>query len=145
VPKEFPNRTARSAVVAFLIVAGAAIEWRWTTAASAAALTAYYALIVVILMNGRVVLAHYAEFGAYSGAAEQLAIATGGLIIYAASAKIDAARAARPHTPGPTGVRGLCAVVRWSAFFLYEPHRPAGPQMAAGARVWACDGVGHIK
>ena len=37
-------------------------------------------------MNGRVVLAHFAEFGAYSGAAEQLAIAAGALIIYAGSA-----------------------------------------------------------
>jgi hypothetical protein len=44
----------------------------------AAALTASYALIVVILMNGRVVLAHYAEFGTYSGVAEQLAIAAAG-------------------------------------------------------------------
>jgi hypothetical protein len=96
VPKNFPDRTALAyAAAAFMLVAGAAVEWRRTAAWGAAALTAYYALIVVILMNGRVVLAHYAEFGAYSGAAEQLAIAAGGLIVYAASAKIDAALAAR--------------------------------------------------
>ncbi len=61
-----------------MVVAGAAVEWRRTAAWGAAALTAYYALIVVILMNGRVVLAHYAEYGAYSGVAEQLAIAAAG-------------------------------------------------------------------
>src|SRR6202521_4939725 len=94
VPEEFPGRTALAyAVAAFMLVAGAAVEWRRTAARGAAALTAYYALIVVILMNGRVVLAHYAEFGTYSGVAEQLAIAAGGLIVYAANAKIAAALA----------------------------------------------------
>jgi hypothetical protein len=78
VPKAFPDRTALAYVAAaFMLVAGAAVEWRRTAAWGAAALAAYYALIVVILMNGRLVLAHYAEFGTYSGVAEQLAIAWG--------------------------------------------------------------------
>ena len=38
-------------------------------ACDAAALTAYYALIVVILMDGRVVVRHSAEFIAYSNTA----------------------------------------------------------------------------
>ena len=42
-------------------------------------------------MDGRVVLRHYAEFIAYSNTAEQLAIAAGGLIVYAARARIEAA------------------------------------------------------
>src|SRR5207248_923035 len=96
VPKDFASRTALAyAAAVFMLVAGAAVEWRRTTAWAAAALTAYYALIVVVLMNGRVVLAHHAEFGSYSGAAEQLAITAGALIVYAASARIDAALAAR--------------------------------------------------
>src|SRR5476651_1704038 len=96
VPKGFPDRTALAyAAAAFMLVAGAAVEWRRASAWGAAALTAYYALIVVILLNGRLVLTHYAEFGTYSGVAEQLAIAAGGLIVYAASAKIDAVLAAR--------------------------------------------------
>src|ERR1700692_4443581 len=91
VPKGFPDRTALAyAAAAFMLVAGAAVAWRRTAAWGAAALTAYYALIVVILMNGRLVPAHYAEFGTYSDIAEQLAIAAAGLIVYAASAKIDA-------------------------------------------------------
>src|SRR6266852_9432245 len=70
VPKDFPYRTALAyAAAAFMLVAGAAVEWRRTAAWGAAALSAYYALIVVILMNGRVVLARYAEYGTYSGIA----------------------------------------------------------------------------
>lgn len=53
----------------------------WTAAWDAAALAGYYALIVIILMDGRVVLAHYAEFIAYSNTAEQLAIAAGVAIL----------------------------------------------------------------
>jgi len=61
VPKNFPDRAALAyAAAAFMLIAGAAVEWRRTVAWGAAALTVYYALIVVILMNGRVVLAHYA-------------------------------------------------------------------------------------
>src|SRR5476649_1559561 len=89
VPKDFPDRTILAyAAAAFMLVAGAAVEWRRTAAWGAAALTAYYALIVVVLMNGRVVLAYYAEFGAYSSVAEQVAITAGGLIVYAANARI---------------------------------------------------------
>src|SRR5579863_4764710 len=67
VPRSFPDRTAFAyAVAAFMLVAGAAVEWRRTAAWGAGALAAYYALIVVILMDGRLVLAHYAEFGTYS-------------------------------------------------------------------------------
>src|ERR1700722_6369294 len=62
VPKTFPDRTALAyAAGAFMLVAGAAIEWRRTAAWAAAALTAYYALIVIVLMNGHLLLRHYAE------------------------------------------------------------------------------------
>ena len=70
VPKAIPDRVVLAyAAAAFMLVAGAAVEWRRTTAWAAAALTAYYALVVVMLMHGRVVLRNSAEFGAYSGAA----------------------------------------------------------------------------
>jgi uncharacterized membrane protein YphA (DoxX/SURF4 family) len=119
VPKSFPARTTLAyAAAALMIVGGAAIEWRRTMAWGAAALTAYYALIVVILMNGRVVLAHYAEYGSYSGAAEQLAIAAGGLIVYANSANIDAVLAARLTRAGQVAF-GVCAVLFGGAHFFY--------------------------
>lgn len=119
VPKDFPDRTGLAyAAAAFMLVAGAAVEWRRTVAWGAAALTAYYALIVVILMNGRVMLAHYAEFGTYSGVAEQLAITAGGLIVFAASAQIDAVLAARLTRLGQVAF-GVCALLFGGAHFFY--------------------------
>ena len=66
VPKAFPARTALAYVEAlFLLVAGAAVLWRRTTALAGEVLVAYYTLIVVILMNGRVVLRNLTIYGAY--------------------------------------------------------------------------------
>jgi uncharacterized membrane protein YphA (DoxX/SURF4 family) len=147
VPKDFPDRTALAyAAAAFMLVAGAAVEWRRTAAWGAAALTAYYALVVVILMNGRVVLAHYAEFGNYSGAAEQLAIAAGGLIVYAANARIDAAVAARLTRVGQLAF-GVCALLFGGAHFFYlDITISFVPKWVPPTQeFWACaTGVGHI-
>jgi uncharacterized membrane protein YphA (DoxX/SURF4 family) len=147
VPRDFPARTALAyAAGVFMLVAGAAVEWRRTTAWGAAALAAYYALIVVILMNGRVVLAHYAEFGTYSGLAEQLAIAAGGLIVYAASARIDAALASRLARLGQLAF-GICAVLFGGAHFFYmEITISFVPKwLAPTQEFWAyATGVAHI-
>jgi hypothetical protein len=69
-------------------------------------------------MCGRVVLRHYAEFIAYSNAAEQLSIAAGGLIVYAASAKIEAVMAARLTRLGQLAF-GVCALFFGVAHFVY--------------------------
>ncbi len=119
VPKEFPERTALAyAAAAFMLVAGMAVEWRRTMVWGAAALTAYFALIAVVLMNGRVLLAHYAEFGPYESLAIELAIAAGGLIAYAASARIDAALASRLTRLGQVAF-GVCALIFGAAHFVY--------------------------
>jgi len=147
VPGSFPARTALAyAAGAFMLVAAAAVEWRRTAAWGAAALTAYYGLIVVILMNGRVVLAHYAEFGTYSGLAEQLATTAGGLIVYAASAKIDAALAARLTRLGQLAF-GVCALLFGGAHFFYMGlTAPLVPRWLPPTQVfWAyATGVGFI-
>lgn len=52
------------------------------------------------------------------GTAEQLAIAAGGLIVYAASARIDAALAARLTRLGQLAF-GVCAVLFGGAHFFY--------------------------
>jgi hypothetical protein len=147
VPKNFPDRTALAyAAAAFMIVAGAAVEWRRTAAWGAAALTVYYALIVVLLMNGRVVLAHHAEFVAYSSSAEQLAIAAGGLIVYAANAKIDAILAARLTRLGQVGF-GICALFFGGAHFFYmNLTAPLVPKwLPPTQEFWGyATGVGHI-
>ncbi|HEX3125270.1 MAG TPA: DoxX family membrane protein [Rhodanobacteraceae bacterium] len=119
VPKDFPARTALAfAAAAFMLVAGAAIQWRRTMAWGAAALTAYFALIVVLVMNGRVLLAHYAEYGPYESLAIELAIAAGGLIIYAASARIDAALASRLTRLAQLAF-AACALIFGGAHFVY--------------------------
>src|SRR5258708_13714292 len=119
VPKDFPDRTTLAyAAAAFMFGAGAGGEWRRAAAWGAEAPTAYYALIVVILMDGRVVLTHYAEFGTYSDIAEQLAITAAALIVYAGNAKIDAALAARLTRLGQLTF-GVCALLFGGAHFFY--------------------------
>lgn len=119
VPANFPARTALAyAAGAFLVVAAVAIEWRRTVVWGAAALTSYYTLFVVILTNGRLLLTDYAVFVTYENIAIQLAIAAGGLIIYATTARIDAALAARLTRLGRLAF-GVCALVFGGAHFVY--------------------------
>ncbi len=121
VPKGFPARTALAyAAGAFMVVAGAMIEWRRaaTVAWGAAALTAYYTLFVVILMNGRLLLTQYAVFVTYENLAMQLAIAAGGLIIYATIARINVVLAARLTRLGQLAF-GVCALIFGTAHFVY--------------------------
>jgi uncharacterized membrane protein YphA (DoxX/SURF4 family) len=147
VPKNFPDRTALAyAAAVFMLVAGAAVEWRRTVTWGAAALAIYYTLIVVILMDGRVVLRHYAEFIAYSNTAEQVPIAASALIIYAASAKIETARAARLTRLGQIAF-GVCAMLFGGAHFLYmNLTAPLIPKwLPPSQEFWAyATGVGHI-
>ena len=101
-----------------MVVAAAAVEWRRTAAWGAAALTFYYTLFVVILMNGRLLLANYAVYGAYENIAEQLAIAAGGLIVFANTAKIEAVLKAHLTRLGRLAF-GLCALIFGGAHFVY--------------------------
>ena len=119
VPKDFPERTVLAYVAAtFMLLAGAAIEWRRTTAWSAAALTAYFGFVVVILMNGRLLLAHFAEFGPYESIAIELAITMGALIVYATHANIGVALAVRLTRLGQMAF-AICALVFGAAHFFY--------------------------
>ena len=81
----------------------------------------YYALLVVILMNGRLLLTDYAVYVTYEDIAMQLAIAAGGLIIYATASGIDALLAARLTRLGVLAL-GVCALVFGGAHFVYMNH-----------------------
>jgi len=119
VPDNMPGRAVLACLVgAFLLIAGAAVIWQRTAAWGAAALTAYYAIVVVVLMDGLVIIQNAAEYGAYSGAAEEAAIAAAGLIVYAANARIDAAQAAHLTRIGQLAF-GVCAVLFGGAHFVY--------------------------
>jgi uncharacterized membrane protein len=115
----FPARTALAyAAGTVIVIAAAAIQWRRTAAWGAATLTAYYAFFVVFLMNGRLLPAHYAEYGTYENIAMQLAIAAGGLIVYATTANMDVALAARLTRLGQLAF-GVCTLVWGGAHFVY--------------------------
>jgi len=119
VPKDFPMRAVLAHVAAvFMLVAGAAVEWRQTVKWGAAALTAYFGLIVAVLMNGPVVAANYSEYGSYSGVAAQVAVAAGALIIYAENATTNAVTAKRLARLGQR-VFGACALLFGGAHFFY--------------------------
>ena len=118
VPKNFPARAVLAyAVAVFMLVTGAAIEWRRTVRWGAAALTLYFAIVVALLMNVPVVVANYSEYGSYSGVAAQIAIAAGALIIYAGSVN-DSPAVARLTLLGQR-VFGVCAVLFGGAHFFY--------------------------
>jgi len=119
VPANFPARTALAyAAGAVIVIAAAAIQWRRTAAWGAAALAAYYALFVVFLMNGRLLLAHYAEYGTYENIAMPFAIAAGGLIVYTATANMEVPLAARLTRLGQLAF-GVCTLVWGGAHFVY--------------------------
>src|SRR5262249_51092676 len=111
VPKDFPARTVLAyAAAVFMLVAGATVAWRRSVAWGAAALAVYFGGLVVIVMNGRILLAHYKEFLPYESTAIELAIAAGALIVYASHSRIDAAKAARLVWIGRL-MFGLCCLV----------------------------------
>jgi uncharacterized membrane protein YphA (DoxX/SURF4 family) len=97
-------------------------------------------------MNGRAVLAHFAEFGSYSGTAEQVAIAAAGLIAFAATARIDPVSSARLAHLGQRAF-AICALLFGVAHFVYlNLTAPLVPQwLPLTPRFWAyATGVGHI-
>lgn len=147
VPKGLPERAALAwAAAAFMLVAGAAVQWRRATVWAAGAITAYFGLLVVILMDGRMMRRNPTVYGAYSNTAEQLAIAAGALIVWAASARIDPRLAARSTRAGQLAF-GVCVVLFGGAHFAYmELTAPLVPKwLPPSPEFWGyATGVFHI-
>jgi uncharacterized membrane protein len=119
VPDHFPYRTVLAYVAgAFIVVAAGAIEWRRTTAWGAAALAVYYGVFVVIVLDGRQLPAHYAEYGIYEGLSMQLALALGALIVYATAANIDVVLSQRIIRVSQLAF-GVCTLIWGGAHFVY--------------------------
>lgn len=146
VPDGFPGRKALAyAVAVFLTAAGAGILWQRTTAWAAVGLAAFFAFVVVV-MDGRLLLTDYAGYGIYEEIAEPLAMVAGGLIIYAASADIDAILANRLTRIGQI-IFGICAVIFGGAHFAYmNLTAPLVPKWLPPSQVfWGyATGVGQI-
>ena len=147
VPKWLPERTTLAyAAAAFMLIAGVALEWRRTIVWAAAALTAYYGLIVLLLENGRVIFKNLTAYGAYSGAAEPLAITAAALIIYTANADVDAPLSARLTFVAQKAF-GIAALLFGGAHFFYmEYTAPLIPTWLPPSQVfWGyATGVFHI-
>lgn len=147
VPTNFPGRAALAyGTGAFMLVAGGAIQWRRLAVWSAAVLAGYFGLIVFFLMHGRVLISKYAEYGTYSGAAEQLAIAASALVVYAANARIEPRLAAHIARLGQVTF-GSCALLFGGAHFFYvKLTAPLVPAWLPPSReFWAyATGIGHI-
>jgi len=119
VPESFPYRTALSYVAgALMVFAAAAVEWRRTAALGSAVLALYYGIFVVMLLDGRLLLTHYADYGIYEDMSMQLAIALGGLIVFANTASINVALSARLTHLGQV-VFGICTLIWGGAHFIF--------------------------
>ena len=119
VPKDFPDRTALAYCVgAFMVSAAMAIEWRRTTFWGAAALTGYYTVFVLLLMNGRLLLTGYNNYGTYENISMQLAIAASGFLIFVRTADFEKELASRLTLIGRMAF-GFCSVIWGGAHFKY--------------------------
>src|ERR1700675_1246426 len=90
-----PGQTVLGYAVAVLpLLAGLATQWQRGAAPGALALIVASCL-AVILLDVPAGIAHPSEFVAWYGVAEHLALAVGGLIIFAYCARLEPATAAR--------------------------------------------------
>jgi uncharacterized membrane protein YphA (DoxX/SURF4 family) len=147
VPADFPARTGLAYVVGlFLLAAGAGVEWRRTLPWASGALAAYYGLIVVGLMGGRSIVRHATEYLAYSNTAGQLAIASGALVLFASTARLEPALGGRLAHIGRT-LFGICALLFGGAHFFYmNLTAPLVPEwLPPSQEFWGyATGVAHI-
>src|SRR5262249_13436346 len=144
VAAQFPGRTALAYLFALLLVlAGAAVNWARMCTVGAAVLSALYA-IVVVLMHGIDVAQHPAALGAWSGAAEQLALLAGGVAAYACLA------AATGHDMllrVSVLAMGTCLLVFGLAHFFYLDFTASmvPAWIPGGQRFWAAfTGAAHL-
>jgi uncharacterized membrane protein len=116
VPDGTPGRTALAYAAAVLLLAGGgAIQWRRTAKWAALGLAAIS--LVFALLWSRRIFTHAEIFGVWSGTAEQLAIALGGVAVWAG---LEPGGARRERIALACRLAfGLCLVIFGGAHFLY--------------------------
>jgi uncharacterized membrane protein YphA (DoxX/SURF4 family) len=146
VPADIPGRTALAyAVAAALALAGGAVNLRPLAAYGAAALTILYGLCVTLL-HVPLVAAHPLEISGWAGVAEQLAVAAGGLVAYAACGGLDAVPTGRLDRIGRLAF-GLCLVMFGVVHFRYlaETAAMVPSWLPPGQKFWAAaTGIAHV-
>ena len=152
VAASFPGRTALAYIFsALLVVAGAAVNWRRSSAAlGAAALVGLYA-VVVVLMHGAQIVQQPAMFAAWDGAAEQLALLAGGLASYAYLAGASTGLDESPRHAVTARVAlicmGVCLLMFGLAHFLYLDFTASmvPAWLPGGQKFWAIlTGAAHV-
>jgi uncharacterized membrane protein len=137
VPDGMPGRTLLAYACAVLfIVGGAAMQWRRTAQWASVGLAVLY-LIFALLWSRRIV-AMPQVFGVWSGTAEQLAMALGGVMAWAFLEGSGSDRAIRVAQIVRLGF-GVCLVAFGFAHFLYpkETADLVPAYMPGGGRAWA--------
>jgi uncharacterized membrane protein YphA (DoxX/SURF4 family) len=129
VPKTLPGRIFLAyAAASFLFAAGAAVQSRRTRAWAGGAIAAYYAVVVGVIMNGPLLVAGYKQYGTYSGIAEVLAVALGGLVLFAGGRPLHTGPPHGATVSSAVAVRlcqvsqrafGVCALLFGGAHFVY--------------------------
>lgn len=153
VAASFPGRTTLAYVFAgLLLIAGASVNWRASSAAiGAAALAALYA-VVVVLMHGPQLVQHPGVFATWNGAAEQLTLLAGGLAAYASlasartSARGESSRNALLSRIALTAM-GVCLLTFGVAHFLYLDFTASmvPAWLPGGQKFWAgLTGAAHL-
>ena len=118
-PAELPYRNLFALLAnVFLVLAGAAVQWRRTRTVAAGALAAYWLVVVTAAMAGRLVLIHPKVFGAYSGLAEVAAVGLAGLIVWATNRRNEDGTTEALVRGAQVGF-GVCAILFGIAHFVY--------------------------
>jgi uncharacterized membrane protein YphA (DoxX/SURF4 family) len=146
VPPDVPHRALLAyATAAALALAGVAINFRRTAALGCGVLMVLYSLCV-LLLHGPRVLAHPLTFQPWAGVAEQLALASAGVLALAGAARLGAAAAARTSRLARAAF-AICLVVFGLVHFVY-PAATASyvPAWLPPSQIfWAyATGVAHI-
>ncbi|MDB5429118.1 MAG: DoxX family protein [Caulobacter sp.] len=146
VPKTIPGHLVLAyASAAILILGGGALLVRRWASLGALTLAVFFGLWVVVL-HGPLALAEPTNFGVWQGVAEILALSAGGVIAWATTSGLEAARGARVVRIARI-VFALCLLVFGTSHFLYAKFTASMIPKAIppSAMFWAyATGVAHI-
>lgn len=145
-PDGFSGPTALGYAVAVPpLLAGLTLQWQRGAYLSALSLTVLYGLAVVLLDLPRGI-AHASVFVAWYGVVEHLALAAGGLVIYAYCARLEPAIAERLSKIGRL-IFGICLIYFGLAhhFYLAFTVKMVPAWLPPGQTFWAyATAAGHI-